>query len=122
MMTRWHGSSAGQHGMRLRRHRLLAPELLIAELLIAGRANILSKKVRRQEMLAQEATGLLTRSNIEFEPMAGLFEAATRLTISLDHPGYDCCYLVLSEFRGCDFVAADEALGRKIRSIASSGS
>jgi predicted nucleic acid-binding protein len=48
--------------------------------------------------------------------MAGLFEAATRLAIGLDHPAYDCCYLALSEFHGCDFVTADEELGRKIRS------
>jgi predicted nucleic acid-binding protein len=98
----------------LRRHRLLAPDLLIAEC-----ANILWKKVRRKELLEEEAlvaTGLLARSDIEFEPMIGVFEAATRMAILLDHPAYDCCYLALAEARGCVFVTADAALVGTCRS------
>nr|WP_294517118.1 type II toxin-antitoxin system VapC family toxin [uncultured Rhodopila sp.] len=98
----------------LRRHRLLAPDLLIAEC-----ANILWKKERRKELLEEEAlvaTGLLARSDIEFEPMIGVFEAATRMAVLLDHPASDCCYLALAAARGCVFVTADAALVGKCRS------
>jgi predicted nucleic acid-binding protein len=97
----------------LRRHRLLAPDLLIAEC-----ANILWKKVRRKELLEEEAlvaTGLLARSDIEFEPMIGVFEAAVRIAILLDHPAYDCCYLALAAAHDCAFVTADDALVNKTR-------
>ena len=98
----------------LRRHRLLAPDLLIAEC-----ACVLSKKVRRKELLEEEAlvaTGLLARSDIEFEPMIVVFEAAVRMAILLDHPAYDCCYLALAAANDCAFVTADKALVGKCRS------
>jgi predicted nucleic acid-binding protein len=98
--------------LSLRRHRLLAPDLLVAEC-----ANILWTKVRRRELSQDEAmlaARLLARADIEFEPMRPLLEAATRLAIALDHPAYDCAYLALAETRGCDFVTADETLRRKV--------
>jgi len=100
--------------LSLRRHRLLAPDLLVAEC-----ANILWKKVRRKELSEDEAllaARLLARSDMEFEPMRALLEPATRLAIALDHPAYDCAYLALAEARGCDFVTADAALRRKVLS------
>jgi len=100
--------------LSLRRHRLLAPDLLVAEC-----ANILWKKVRRKELSADEAllaARLLARSDMEFEPMRALLEPATRLAIALDHPAYDCAYLAVAEARGCDFVTADAALRRKVLS------
>lgn len=98
--------------LSLRRHRLLAPDLLVAEC-----ANILWKKVRRKELSEDEAllaARLLARADVEFEPMRALLEPATRLAIALDHPAYDCAYLALAEARGCDFVTADAALRRKV--------
>jgi predicted nucleic acid-binding protein len=98
--------------LALRQHRLLAPDLLIAEC-----ANILWKKVRRRELSEHEAllaARLLARSDLQFEPMRGLLEPATRLAIALDHPAYDCAYLALAEARGCDFVTADQAFSRKV--------
>ncbi len=97
----------------LRRHRLLAPDLLIAEC-----ANILWKKVRRKELseeVAMVLAAVLARSEIEFEALAGLIEQATRLAILLEHAAYDCFYLALAGVQGCDFVTADEVLGRKVR-------
>jgi predicted nucleic acid-binding protein len=102
-----------EQALLLRRHRLLAPDLLIADC-----ADILWKKVRRKELLEEEAlvaTGLLARSDIEFEPMIGVFEAAVRIAILLDHPAYDCCYLALAEAQGCVLVTADVALVGKCR-------
>ncbi len=98
----------------LRRHRLIAPDLIIAEC-----ANILWKKVRRKEMLEEEAmvaAGLLARSDIECEPMLSLFENATRMAITLEHAAYDCCYLALAHAYACEFVTADDVLARKVRS------
>ena len=99
--------------LRLRRHRLLAPDLLIAEC-----ANILWKKLRRSELssrVAQVAAGILAQSDIELEPMADLMEQATGFSILLDHAAYDCFYLALADARGCDFVTADEVLQHKVQ-------
>jgi predicted nucleic acid-binding protein len=100
-----------KEALSLRRHRLLAPDLLAIEC-----ANILWKKVRRREVTEDEAVlaaRLLARADIEFEPMRALLESATKLAVLLDHPAYDCAYLALAEARGCDLVTADRALSRK---------
>lgn len=100
-----------KQALSLRRHRLFAPDPLVAEC-----ANVLWKKVRRKELSAAEATlaaSLLARAQIDLEPMRPLFESATRLAIEPDHPAYDCVYLALAENRGCDFVTADDSLSRK---------
>jgi predicted nucleic acid-binding protein len=97
--------------LRLRRHRLLAPDLLVAEC-----ANALWKKVRRQELSEEEAglaARLLARADIDYEPMLPLLEFATNLAIAIEHPAYDCVYLALAELRDCDFITADESLTRK---------
>ena len=101
-----------QEALSLLKHRLLAPELLVAEC-----ANILWKKVRRKELSTEEAmlaARLLARADIELQPMRPLLEGATKLALALDHPAYDCAYLALAEFRGCDFITADETLARKV--------
>lgn len=93
--------------------KLIAPDLLIAEC-----ANILWKKVRRGELLPDEAglgARLLQASEIELVPMRMLLENATRLAVELDHPAYDCLYLELAIRRGCRMVTADERLIGKLR-------
>jgi predicted nucleic acid-binding protein len=104
-----------EHGtpeaLALLRHRLFAPDLLVAEC-----ANVLWKKARRKEMTAQEAlltARLLQRADIELAPMRALLETATSLAIALDHPAYDCTYLALAETLACDLVTADRRLGEK---------
>ena len=88
-----------EHGTReamsLRRHRLFAPELLVAEC-----ANVLWKKTRRRELTPDEArlaARLLQRADVELAPMRALLEPATELAIAMDHPAYDCAYLALAE-------------------------
>jgi len=96
----------------LRRHRLSAPDLLTIEC-----ANVLWKKLRRKELTEEEvvlAARLLERADIELAPMRPLLTAATKLSIGLDHPAYDCAYLALAEALGCAMVTADEALCRKL--------
>ena len=92
--------------------KLIAPELLVAEC-----ANILWKKVQRNELSKEEAllaARLLQGAEIELLPTRSLFEAATRLSIELDHPAYDCLYLALAVENECRFVTADERFLRKL--------
>lgn len=94
------------------RARLIAPDLLVAEC-----ANILWKKVRRNELSKQEgllAAGLLQHAEIELLPTRSLLEAATRIAIELDHPAYDCLYLGLAVANECRFATADERFLRTL--------
>jgi predicted nucleic acid-binding protein len=96
-----------------RRATLIAPDLLVAEC-----ANVLWKKVRRQEILKEEAVlaaRLLQGSSIELLPTRSLLEPATRLAVELDHPAYDCLYLALAIEKDCPFVTADERFRDKLR-------
>jgi predicted nucleic acid-binding protein len=96
----------------LKRSRLIAPELLLAEC-----ANILWKKVRRDELSNEEAllaARLLQSADLELASTRSLMEPATRMAIELDHPAYDCIYLALAAERDCPFVTADERLLRKL--------
>ena len=100
-----------REAISLRRHRLFAPELLVAEC-----ANALWKKTRRNELTRQEArfaARLLQRADVELAPMRALLEPATELAIAMDHPAYDCAYLALAESLSCDLVTADRKLGAK---------
>ena len=96
----------------LKRSRLIAPELLLAEC-----ANILWKKVRRDELSNEEAllaARLLQSADLELASTRSLMEPATRIAIELDHPAYDCVYLALAAERDCPFVTADERLLGKL--------
>jgi predicted nucleic acid-binding protein len=105
-----------QQALTLRqRARLIAPELLVAEC-----ANILWKKVQRNELLKEEAilaARLLQGAEIELRPTRFLFEAATRLSIEIDHPAYDCVYLALAVETKCPFVTADERILRRLHRV-----
>ena len=95
-----------------RGNRLIAPDLLVAEC-----ANILWKKVRRRELSQQEAliaARLLQGVELELVPARASLEAATRLAIELDHPAYDCLYLVVAMDHDCPLVTADESLLAKL--------
>jgi predicted nucleic acid-binding protein len=92
--------------------RLIAPELLVAEC-----ANILWKKVQRDELTKETAllaARLLQGAEIELLPTRSSLEAATRLAIELDHPAYDCLYLALAIENDCPFVTADERFVNKL--------
>jgi predicted nucleic acid-binding protein len=99
--------------------KLIAPELLVAEC-----ANILWKKVQGNELSKEEAllaARLLQGAEIELLPTRSLFEAATRLSIELDHAAYDCLYLAPAVENECRFVTADERFLRKLGQSRRSG-
>jgi predicted nucleic acid-binding protein len=92
--------------------RLLVPDLLVAEC-----ANILWKKVQRQELTPQEAflaASLLERADVELLPGRAFLEAATRIAIQINHPAYDCVYVALALENDCSFVTADQRLVTKL--------
>ncbi len=94
------------------RARLIAPELLLAEC-----ANILWKKVRRDELSKDEAilaARLLQAADIELVSTRSLLESATAIAVELDHPAYDGMYIALAAASGCRFVTADDRLLRKL--------
>jgi predicted nucleic acid-binding protein len=101
-----------KEALALRDRALAAPDLLIAEC-----ANVLWKKVCRNELSEREAlfaAGLLARADIELMAMRPYLEAAVRIAVALDHPADDCIYIVLAEAEGLRFVTADMSLLRKI--------
>jgi predicted nucleic acid-binding protein len=92
--------------------KLIAPELLVAEC-----ANILWKKVRRDELSKDEAllaARLLQGADLELFSTRGLLDAAALIAIDLDHPAYDCLYVALAAERDCRFVTADDRLLRRL--------
>lgn len=96
--------------LALRKHRLFAPDLIVAEC-----ANVFWKKVRRGEMGAEEAVmaaQLLERADIDLLPTRRLWSVATRWAVDLDHPAYDCIYLAAAASLSCPLVTADAALPR----------
>ncbi|UGX88599.1 type II toxin-antitoxin system VapC family toxin [Phyllobacterium meliloti] len=103
-----------EEALKLRgRYKFAAPDLLVAEC-----ANILWKKVQRNELApdeAQLAARLLQRADIELISMRGLLEEAAMLAILLGHPAYDCIYLALAKQRQYRFVTADQRLQRVIQ-------
>ncbi|MPY74586.1 MAG: PIN domain-containing protein [Alphaproteobacteria bacterium] len=95
------------------RAKLIAPDLLVAEC-----ANVLWKKVQRDELLKEEAflaARLLQGADIELLPTRSLLEEAARIAIALDHSAYDCLYLALAVANDCSFVTSDERFLRKLR-------
>jgi predicted nucleic acid-binding protein len=91
--------------------------VIAAELLVAECANSLWNKVQRNELLKEEAllaARLLQGVEIELRPMRSLFETATRISIEINHPAYDCVYLALAGVSKCQFVTADQRFLHKL--------
>jgi len=89
---------------------LLAPDLMPVEA-----ANAWWKKVRRHEMDAtdlDQAIVNLLALGIAFYPSAALLSRAARLALEVDHPVYDCLYLVLASEQGARLATDDEGLRR----------
>ena len=93
-------------------HNLVAPDLLFAEC-----ANILWKKVRRGELIKEEAAiaaQTLEAAHLTVVSVKQYIGFATAIAVELDHPAYDAVYLALAEALGLRYVTADGRLIRKL--------
>ena len=87
---------------------LAAPDIMPVEA-----ANAWWKKVRRREMTPtelQEALVNLMALEVHWVPAARLLARAAQLAVDIDHPVYDCLYLVLAASRQARLATVDERL------------
>lgn len=87
---------------------LIAPDLLLAEV-----SNVMCKKLRRGLLLPNQvmtAARQLPRYFERLVPIGELAGRAAELTVTLDHPAYDCFYLALAERERLPLVSADSRL------------
>jgi predicted nucleic acid-binding protein len=113
---KWVVQEAGSaDALALRKHELVAPELIVPEC-----SNILWKKVQRAELTSKEAAiaaGLLRRSGIGLLTMQDMLEETTAMAIDINHPAYDCIYMIAARREGVPLVTADSRLANKIGAI-----
>ena len=114
VVTKWLIPEDGTpEALALRENRTFAaPSLLFAEV-----SNILWKKVSRRQVLlgeAMDALSVLRHLDIDIYSDSDLYEDACRLSIEIDHPAYDCFYLITAARLDTLLVTADEKLVRKL--------
>ena len=95
--------------------KLVAPELFLAEC-----ANILWKKVERNELSPEEATfaaQIFEIVDVELLGHRQLIAEAVRIAVELSHPVYDCLYIAAATSRRIAFVTADQRLLRRVAAV-----
>lgn len=99
------------------RAKLLAPDLLVAEL-----GNILWKKIRRGELSAIEAKEILdafvTACPVTLYSGSPLLQSALDIAIGFERTVYDALYLAIAVAEDCRLVTADERLVRALEGTA----
>ena len=97
---------------------LLAPDLVLVELLNAG-----WKSLRLGAITSEQFQVLANRAAEPFSrlvPSAPLLARAGHWCQQLDHPAYDCLYVALAERERATLITADQRLLRKLE-LAPSG-
>ena len=93
---------------------LLAPDHIVAEV-----GNVLWKKVRRQELAAEDATDIADRVATglpaTLRASQPLLRAAVELATAYDRTVYDALYVALAVTEGTTLLTADERLVRALR-------
>lgn len=95
------------------RQLLLAPDLVLVELLNAG-----WKSLRLGAITAEQFDWLAHRAGEPFSalfPSQGLLSRAHHWCTLLDHPAYDCLYIALAEQQNATLITADQRLLRKLQ-------
>lgn len=106
------------HHQEARRLVSLAPRFMAPDIMLAEVANVLRKKVRRNEIeasQAQVAIDGIRKVVPTFEHSDRIAKRMLELAIELDHHAYDCAYLALGERVEGIFVTADRSLVDKLR-------
>ena len=91
---------------------LLAPDLVLVELLNAG-----WKSLRLGAITPEQFQVLANRAAEPFSrlvPSATLLARASHWCQNLDHPAYDCLYVALAERERATLITADQRLLRKL--------
>lgn len=91
---------------------LLAPDLVLVELLNAG-----WKSLRLGAITAEQFQVLAQRAAEPFSrliPSSALLARAHHWCLELDHPAYDCLYVALAEQERATLITADQRLLRKL--------
>ncbi len=86
---------------------LVAPDLILAEL-----CNLFWKRVRRRDLTPEDARRALRWLSLAVDllPIEQIAPGAMDLSVTLDHPAYDCFYLALAQQRNLPLLTADERL------------
>jgi predicted nucleic acid-binding protein len=95
--------------------QLLAPDLVLVELLNAGWKAQQQGAISLDQVLAiaELAPGLFR----ELVPAGPLLTRAQNWCRALDHPAYDCLYLALAEMRSAVLLTQDQRLLKKLESL-----
>lgn len=90
---------------------IVAPDLLQAEL-----GHVLTKKIRRGEMVDEHAQGSFgaVLALLSLLPSPSFAQAAFNLSLELRHSIYDCYFLALAVERGLMLVTADHRFAQKV--------
>jgi predicted nucleic acid-binding protein len=92
--------------------RMIAPDLIVAEL-----CNAAWRLIRRRQMRAgqmQILTNGAPRAFARLHDLGSLAPRAGRIALAIDHSAYDCFYLALSEAEDAPLVTADGKLVTKL--------
>ncbi|MEQ1890189.1 MAG: type II toxin-antitoxin system VapC family toxin [Alphaproteobacteria bacterium] len=95
--------------------QLIAPAVLLVET-----ANVFRRRLRLGEISEVQARHALTdvRAVIYYlEPVETLIDAAFDLSITMNHPVYDCLYLALAQQQDCEMVTADKKLASRATAL-----
>ena len=95
--------------------RLNAPDFMPVEA-----ANAWWKKVRRGEMTRsqmEESVASLFHIGINWVPIKEILPRASRLSLELRHPVYDCVYLATAQALGARIAAGDNRLRELARQL-----
>lgn len=92
---------------------LLGDVFMVPDIFFSECVNVLWKKVARKQLAEQEAVealALLTQIEVRVFDTKPLMPHALLLAIQLNHPAYDCFYLVLAEHQDAPLITADKRL------------
>ena len=100
--------------------QLLAPRIVLhaPDFLLIEAANVIWKKVRRQEIPdARPYLEELARMSdaVVLRPSSELVQRAAVLGLQLNHPVYDCVYLACAEAEAAPLVTADDRLSHLVQ-------